>query len=118
MVTDAPQPEKRSSIPKIPNPKDIIDNVESHVDDAVSEVKDAFTTLKDKADDLVPTGDFSQASTINVEVGATGTKSPSPWGDAVNMQTVDGVTVWCIDCGMHGDLLVSGSFSMGLTEPS
>ena len=114
MITTAPDlKEKRFHFPG----SGWISEIESKASDVISEGVGEFSTLKSKAEGLLPTGVFSKASTINVDLAPTETKSPSPWGDAVNMQTVDGVTVWCIDCGMHGDILVDGSMSVGLTEP-
>ena len=114
MITDSPKPEKRFDFP---DPGDLLSKFESHVGDVVSKGEGEFSTLKSKAEDLLPTGAFSKVSTIDVDIAPTGTKSPSPWGDAVNMQTVDGVTVWCIDCGMHGDIILDGSISVGLSDP-
>ena len=111
MITDAPDPKEKRGFGSW------ISKIESNVGAVVSKGEGEFSTLKSKAEGLLPTGVFSKASTINVDLAPTGTKSPSPWGDAVNMQTVDGVTVWCIDCGMHGDILVDGSMSVGLTTP-
>lgn len=114
MITSAPDPkEKRCNFIGC----GFLSKIESKASDVISEGEGEFSTLKSKAEGLLPTGVFSKASTINVDLAPTGTKSPSPWGDAVNMQTVDGVTVWCIDCGMHGDILVDGSMSVGLTTP-
>ena len=114
MITDSPKQAKRFDLP---DPGDLLSKFESHVGDIVSEGEGEFSTLKSKAEDLLPTGAFSKATTIDVDIGPTGTKSPSPWGDAVNMQTVDDVTVWCIDCGMHGDIILDGSISVGLSDP-
>lgn len=114
MITTAPDPkEKRCNFLGC----GILSKIESKASDVVSEGEGEFSKIKTKAEGLLPTGVFSKASTINVDLAPTETKSPSPWGDAVNMQTVDGVTVWCIDCGMHGDILLDGSLSVGLTTP-
>lgn len=114
MITGAPDPkEKRCDFIGC----GFISKVEGKASEAVSKGEGVFSHIKSEAEGLLPTGVFSKASTINVDLAPTGTKSPSPWGDAVNMQTVDGVTVWCIDCGMHGDILVDGSMSVGLTTP-
>ena len=113
MITSAPDPkEKRCGV--FGHGCGIISEIESKASDVISE---GVGGVKSKFEGLLPTGVFSKASTINVDLAPTETKSPSPWGDAVNMQTVDGVTVWCIDCGMHGDILVDGSMSVGLTTP-
>ena len=114
MITGAPDPkEKRCDFFGC----DLISKAEGKVSEELSKGKGLVSQIETKAEGLLPTGVFSKASTINVDLAPTGTKSPSPWGDAVNMQTVDGVTVWCIDCGMHGDILVDGSMSVGLTTP-
>ena len=114
MITSSPDPKEKRS-PWFGG--GILSNIESHVSNIISKGEGEYSTIKSKAEDLLPTGVFSKASTINVDLAPSETKSPSPWGDAVNMQTVDGVTVWCIDCGMHGNILLDGSLSVGLTDP-
>ena len=110
MITESPK-EKRFDI------GGIFSDVKSRVEGVISDGKGEFSAIKSEAENLLPTGVFSKESTINVDVAPTGTKSPSPWGDANNMGTVDGVTVWCIDCGMHGNIILDGSLSVGLTTP-
>ncbi|KAL8792633.1 MAG: hypothetical protein Q9195_004761 [Heterodermia aff. obscurata] len=117
MITTAPDPKEKRGL----NGRGFFSKFKSEVvgkaSELVSEAKGDASAAESNVLGILPTKVFSKASTINVDLEPTETKSPSPWGDAVNMQTVDGVTVWCIDCGMHGDILVSGSMSVGLSTP-
>ena len=112
MITNAPTPNEKRCFGC-----GFISKAKNGIGHVISKGKGEVSAIKSKGEGLLPTGVVSSASTINVNLEPKETKSPSPWGDAVNMQTVDGVTVWCIDCGMHGDILFDGSMSVGLTEP-
>ena len=70
------------------------------------------------------------ASGLNKRMGGSETKSVtvdvspspssltnSPWGNAVHIGAVDGVTVWCVDCGATGNVVLSGSIDLSLSDP-
>lgn len=64
----------------------------------------------------IPTGAVSKALSSNINISPTGTAS-SPWGPAKSLGAVDGVTIYCIECGASGSLAMDGSITVELSDP-
>lgn len=65
---------------------------------------------------LLPTLAKSASTKISVNVAPTAT-DPSPWGSAKQLGTVDGVTLFCTNCGANGGLSISGSIEASVKSP-
>jgi len=64
----------------------------------------------------LPTVAVSKAVSGNIDIRPTGTAS-SPWGPAQSLTTLDGVTIYCVECGAHGHLAMDGSITVEPARP-
>lgn len=96
-----------------------IGGVETAVETKAGEIKTAAETKASAAvsdvEDL-STKVMSKDVSYSLDVQPTGTAS-SPFGPAKSLGSLDGVTIYCIECGAHGGLHAEGEMTVGLTSP-
>ena len=81
-----------------------------------TDVKSAATDVKTFATEVMSkaVSGFTEGgtSTVSVSVGSQPTAmTNSPFGQADKIGTVDGLTIWCVDCGASGNVAIGGGVS-------
>ena len=78
--------------------KSVATDAKTFATDAMSKAKNGFTE--------------GGTSTVSMSVGPEPTaKTDSPFGSAKKIGTVDGLTIWCVDCGASGKMAIGGGIS-------
>lgn len=89
---------------------DATSKIASVATSAASAVTSAGGAVASDVKSHLPTGVFSKGVSGNININPTGSAT-SPWGPAKSLGTVDGVTIYCIECGASGDIAMDGSIS-------
>lgn len=97
-----------------------IESVATHAASGAQSIESKATTkLASAASDvkkLIPTGTHSKAMTTSISLSPKGTGT-SPFGPAKSLGVVDGVTIYCVECGVQGTLALAGSIDVVLDAP-
>lgn len=91
---------------------DATSKIASVATSAASAVTSAGGAVASDVKSHLPTGVFSKGVSGNININPTGSAT-SPWGPAKSLGTVDGVTIYCIECGASGNIAMDGSISFG-----
>ena len=89
------------------------------VSTAAAKASSVATDVKTFATDIVSKAisgfDEGGTSTLSLSVGPQPTSiSSSPFGQADKIGTIDGLTIWCVDCGASGNIGIGGDVAAGL----
>ena len=88
----------------------------SHVGSEASSVAtDAHQAASDLTSEAKKEFSKGATSTFRLDVGPKPTQETlSPFGQADKLVTIEGVTIWCVECGANGNIDVSGEIGAGV----
>ena len=97
-----------------------MDGIKSVVESKAGSIKSAAeskaSAVESDVKSHLPTEVVSKDVSYSLNVQPTATAS-SPFGPAKSLGTLDGVTIYCVDCGARGGLQMDGEMTVGLTSP-